>query len=433
LAPAGFEIVLRGIRSVQAQSQGRLTLIGSAADCQVRLLDPGVSNYHCAMVHTPSGLWVVDLMGQGGTAVNGEKVRSAPWMEADEVKVGRSTIRLRTAAAAVANTARAANGTAAGTAVARRPQASSPAAAALGTKSRPSPEASDSHPGAVSQHDASKEAPASPRVPARNERRRFSDQEDGDQPEAEAHSRRRPIAPEARLPSAPPADQREVDDRTTVPPGSADLPRSRPERSRPRRDVDAGPDRRSAWKVRKDSGVAGRRDAKGGGATRGQPEAPERRSSCRYAVSDTFAQLAWWKPASAEEFESRPKLAESCTYTALMARGPGFRNGALSPREAAEVRRETAAPQEFVRSCLSRVRLVDVSQSGLSVLGGEAPPHGQRSWLRLETSPTPEWVEVSLVGTKPAEGASLIRLAFRDSCPYDMFKALVIEGRVQRD
>ncbi len=90
-----LELSHRGIRSSLCQLHGDLTLVGSSTDCDVRILDPSVSNYHCSVLQTPRGVWVVDLLGPGGVTLNGTAVRSAHVLDGDELRVGQSLIRLR--------------------------------------------------------------------------------------------------------------------------------------------------------------------------------------------------------------------------------------------------------------------------------------------------------------------------------------------------
>jgi pSer/pThr/pTyr-binding forkhead associated (FHA) protein len=65
-----------------------LVLIGQAHECQVRLRDERVSRFHCALVNTTGGLWVVDLLGRGGVTINGALVRTARFDEGDELRIG---------------------------------------------------------------------------------------------------------------------------------------------------------------------------------------------------------------------------------------------------------------------------------------------------------------------------------------------------------
>jgi pSer/pThr/pTyr-binding forkhead associated (FHA) protein len=72
-----------------------LTLVGRAPLCPVRLHSPMVSHIHCALLHTPAGLWVVDLLGRQGIAVNGTVVRWALLEDADELCIGPFLIRVQ--------------------------------------------------------------------------------------------------------------------------------------------------------------------------------------------------------------------------------------------------------------------------------------------------------------------------------------------------
>ncbi len=72
-----------------------LALIGTAAGCEVRILDPCVSAHHCSLLRTPTGIWVVDLLGLDGVMINGTAVRYARVYDGDELHLGNSLIRLR--------------------------------------------------------------------------------------------------------------------------------------------------------------------------------------------------------------------------------------------------------------------------------------------------------------------------------------------------
>ena len=71
-----------------------LTLVGRSSHCKVRLAAPGVSPFHCSLLRTTYGLWVVNLLGQGGVTVNGSEVRASRLDDGDEVKVGDVLIRV---------------------------------------------------------------------------------------------------------------------------------------------------------------------------------------------------------------------------------------------------------------------------------------------------------------------------------------------------
>lgn len=68
-----------------------LTLIGRSPECKIHLTADDISPYHCGLVSTPVGLWVVDLSGRG-VVVNGERMRVAPLPHGAELWVGRFLI-----------------------------------------------------------------------------------------------------------------------------------------------------------------------------------------------------------------------------------------------------------------------------------------------------------------------------------------------------
>jgi type III secretion system (T3SS) inner membrane Yop/YscD-like protein/FHA domain-containing protein len=72
-----------------------MSLIGSASGCKFRLADTSVSPFHCSLLRTPSGLWIVDLLGPDGISVNDALVRYALLAADDVLRVGRYRIRMR--------------------------------------------------------------------------------------------------------------------------------------------------------------------------------------------------------------------------------------------------------------------------------------------------------------------------------------------------
>jgi cytochrome P450/NADPH-cytochrome P450 reductase len=68
--------------------------IGRAADNDVVVPDPGVSQYHAELRQVAGGYRVVDLGSRNGTFVNEQRVTSATVSEGDLVGVGTSTFRL---------------------------------------------------------------------------------------------------------------------------------------------------------------------------------------------------------------------------------------------------------------------------------------------------------------------------------------------------
>jgi pSer/pThr/pTyr-binding forkhead associated (FHA) protein len=68
-----------------------ITLIGKASECKIHLTGDDIANYHCGLVLTSGGLWVVDLSGRG-VVVNGERMRVSPLGHGAELWVGRFLI-----------------------------------------------------------------------------------------------------------------------------------------------------------------------------------------------------------------------------------------------------------------------------------------------------------------------------------------------------
>jgi hypothetical protein len=72
-----------------------LTLVGNAPGCQLRLVGPSVAQVHCALLITPLGTWIVDLLGTDndpswqGIAVNGNRVRFARLGYGDQFQIGK--------------------------------------------------------------------------------------------------------------------------------------------------------------------------------------------------------------------------------------------------------------------------------------------------------------------------------------------------------
>lgn len=71
-----------------------LAIIGRAPGCKVRLESQTISRYHCSLVRTSFGVWVVDLQGREGVRVNGQRVRYAKLEDGDNLQLGRFLIRM---------------------------------------------------------------------------------------------------------------------------------------------------------------------------------------------------------------------------------------------------------------------------------------------------------------------------------------------------
>jgi hypothetical protein len=64
--------------------QGPVTLLGRGTDCDLRLVDPGVSRHHAELR--------VDLSSTNGTFVNGQPIRRVALTDGTHVSLGRTTL-----------------------------------------------------------------------------------------------------------------------------------------------------------------------------------------------------------------------------------------------------------------------------------------------------------------------------------------------------
>ena len=71
-----------------------LSLIGTARRCKFRLADRSIEPFHCSLVRTARGLFVVDLLGGAGTRVNDIPTTSTLLKHGDLLEVGRYQIRI---------------------------------------------------------------------------------------------------------------------------------------------------------------------------------------------------------------------------------------------------------------------------------------------------------------------------------------------------
>lgn len=75
--------------------ENTITLLGRCSCCDIRLSDESVSRVHASLVLTGEGLWIVDLLGRGGTLVNGVPAAYAYLPNGSQVQVGAFKIRIR--------------------------------------------------------------------------------------------------------------------------------------------------------------------------------------------------------------------------------------------------------------------------------------------------------------------------------------------------
>jgi len=76
-----------------------VTMLGRGTDCDLRLVDPGVSRHHAELRVEDDEVVLVDLGSTNGTFVNGEPVRRVALTDGTRVTLGRTTLVFRRDAA----------------------------------------------------------------------------------------------------------------------------------------------------------------------------------------------------------------------------------------------------------------------------------------------------------------------------------------------
>jgi pSer/pThr/pTyr-binding forkhead associated (FHA) protein len=75
--------------------QTPVTLLGRGTDCDLRLVDPGVSRHHAELRVENGQVVLVDLSSTNGTFVNGQPVRRVALTDGTHVSLGRTTLVFR--------------------------------------------------------------------------------------------------------------------------------------------------------------------------------------------------------------------------------------------------------------------------------------------------------------------------------------------------
>jgi Protein of unknown function (DUF3662)/FHA domain len=75
--------------------QTPVTLLGRGTDCDLRLVDPGVSRHHAELRVENDQVVLVDLGSTNGTFVNGQPVRRVALSDGTHVSLGRTTLVFR--------------------------------------------------------------------------------------------------------------------------------------------------------------------------------------------------------------------------------------------------------------------------------------------------------------------------------------------------
>jgi hypothetical protein len=81
-------------KTLNCSMAGAVAVLGSSPSRSNDLVGHPASHVHCVLVRTPDGLWVVDLLGPGGTWVNGVPVRYCRLEEGDRIGIGKFVIEV---------------------------------------------------------------------------------------------------------------------------------------------------------------------------------------------------------------------------------------------------------------------------------------------------------------------------------------------------
>lgn len=71
-----------------------LAMVGRSSRCHLRIPDEAVSLFHCALLRTTQGVWMVDLLSREGTRINGVMARSGRLNDGDTLHVARYRVEV---------------------------------------------------------------------------------------------------------------------------------------------------------------------------------------------------------------------------------------------------------------------------------------------------------------------------------------------------
>src|SRR5436309_913506 len=92
LLVSGPELGPDGARQRTYELTTPVTLLGRGTDCDLRLVDPGVSRHHAELRVEDGQVVLVDLGSTNGTFVNGQPVRRVLLTDGTRVTLGRTTL-----------------------------------------------------------------------------------------------------------------------------------------------------------------------------------------------------------------------------------------------------------------------------------------------------------------------------------------------------
>jgi hypothetical protein len=94
LPKVGLRISQETGNTLDGSMTGVVALLGRSTGGPVSLVSRTVSSAHCLLIRTPDGLWVVDLLGRGGTWVNGAPIRYARLEKGDRLGLGKFLVEV---------------------------------------------------------------------------------------------------------------------------------------------------------------------------------------------------------------------------------------------------------------------------------------------------------------------------------------------------
>ena len=91
-APVERESVFLSVDGERHPIDKRVTVIGRAQDCDIRLSDANVSRRHAEVRQEETSYWIVDLGSTNGMEVNGRRLRQAKLEDGDRVTLGSTDV-----------------------------------------------------------------------------------------------------------------------------------------------------------------------------------------------------------------------------------------------------------------------------------------------------------------------------------------------------
>ncbi|MGO9596566.1 MAG: hypothetical protein ACLP7Q_00930 [Isosphaeraceae bacterium] len=148
----------------------------------------------------------------------------------------------------------------------------------------------------------------------------------------------------------------------------------------------------------------------------------ERRGSFRYKVARIEVLFGWRQGASAVSTGAAGMVEERTVNHPSGIGLAGYGSGGVGPK-AMRGLEATSLPADFDHH---EARVHDVSQTGLCLIVDRLPPDNRDLWIGLKGTLPVVWSRVVLRSlSEPYPGCFMLRLSFKESCPYDLFKLAV--------